>query len=1557
MTAKARILSLFLCIAMTISLFPARVFAQEPNSISRSAAAGFSGSGALDDPYLISSAAELTLLANCVNGGTSYSGSYFQQTSDILLEGSWTPIGTQEHPFSGTYLGQSYKISGLKIEASECYAGLFGVVTGNIDGVVIDHAVIKGTAFLGAIAGLNRSENADGLGGRITNCQVLDSEITGSNTTGGISGQARGDISGCKILRTAISGKDDVGGIVGAIAPKSYPELNWGNRITQIEACVVKNSTISGNESVGGICGFKSDGETSTGYYRPRIAACFNDNTEVRGASSVGGILGRVYHFYTGDYIMVSRCANTGAVTASSEYAGGIVGSADQCFFGNGDAYIEDCFNTGDITSLGSNAGGICGGTYKTIKNCHNIGQVRGKSYCASICGSTAYSRGNATITNCYYLNSCKSDYRATALSADAFKNAASFSGWDFQSVWMINSLLGAPILQDSASVILDKRVQCRISVVDNEDGTPVSGANVAYMAKDHILGQTDASGAFYLADTVRNLSNENALIVSAYGYDDFMCYLSDLKFYEDRFADNLISLARDGSVDRTYINAHIDFANNRYDTLEQRSGFNHAYWFAASQDTLFAYRVWEVVGDVGEIAALKFDDLLIFDDYYELFITDYLITVSGVSDTLMRDKIFDRAQAQHLSLYHDVLNGVIRNIVALANTKSYSQEEWAAILGQEYSKGFWEIFLKKFENPQYLETDLQTLFDEPWNLSENDREVYDEFLSASVKDGTLKDTIYGDLASGFSFGKQAYRRGSEVVKAFSNACATAQVCASVNADVFQVLYDAAEAMRAEDFQSAFSFKKTLDQFYAIATDEHALNQYLFDSWLFPQLGAVWTLGFKNVFQTWINNSIVRTLNIPGFGSAELAAFIAAYNGTYSMLDKLTKISGKGQLYQIMYYAAPVEAGIDQAMSGYRQTLNTEKTEPVAVFYDLAFSCLRDLNMYLFHTLYDYGALFDATAWSSPSKVDSAAKKTMELATIYKASWKKAACHGNIVANRYKITSVMCPVDVYLYDSEGTLLASVVNEAENCADDSVMLMNCNGKKAFLYPADKDYRIEIIPREDGIMAYSIAEVSENLLVSRNVEFYEIPIQKNHTLSGRIPQQFDVEKQAYALTTDDETILCDYDSNEPSVAVESVALPESYVKLTLGDTLSLRVSVLPEHATYRGIEWATDDISVIRVDTHGTLTAVGTGTAVVTAKAGDKTAACTITVTPPPCTHSEMTYTAAKAPDCVHSGNRAYWTCDACREVFKEDRVTPTTAEAELLPPNRAHDWGSWTQRRAASCTADGEELRSCRRSGCGQTETRRIPASGHKAGEAVKENVTEATLLQAGSYDEVRYCTVCKKELSRRTHVIPRLEAEFPIAPVLEEARFPFTDVARSAWYYDAVRDAWTQGLIDGVTATRYMPEQTLSVAQAIKLAAALHQLSYRGRVSLENGDTSWYSTYVDYAIENGLIERAYGAYTDAQMNSPVTRAEFVHIFHAAAGDLQEINTVAEGAIPDVKTGNAYEAEIYDFYRTGILTGSDANGTFHPADSIRRSEVAAILVRMYDSSARKSITLG
>ena len=183
--------------------------------------------------------------------------------------------------------------------------------------------------------------------------------------------------------------------------------------------------------------------------------------------------------------------------------------------------------------------------------------------------------------------------------------------------------------------------------------------------------------------------------------------------------------------------------------------------------------------------------------------------------------------------------------------------------------------------------------------------------------------------------------------------------------------------------------------------------------------------------------------------------------------------------------------------------------------------------------------------------------------------------------------------------------------------------------------------------------------------------------------------------------------------------------------------------------------------------------------------------------------------------------------------------------------------------------------------------------------------------------------------------------------------FPFYDVDSNDWFYEPVKSAWANELIDGVTARYFKPERSLTVAQAVKLAAALHQKQSVGFVTLQNGGAHWYDNYVNYAVANSLIEAAYQSKSAETMNAAVTRAEFVHILSKLlnAGTINTVNS-----IPDVKAGDAYADEIFAFYRAGILTGSDRLGTFHPESSLKRSEATAILVRLYDATQRQYITL-
>ena len=82
---------------------------------------------------------------------------------------------------------------------------------------------------------------------------------------------------------------------------------------------------------------------------------------------------------------------------------------------------------------------------------------------------------------------------------------------------------------------------------------------------------------------------------------------------------------------------------------------------------------------------------------------------------------------------------------------------------------------------------------------------------------------------------------------------------------------------------------------------------------------------------------------------------------------------------------------------------------------------------------------------------------------------------------------------------------------------------------------------------------------------------------------------------------------------AIVVTSVTLDKTELALTVGDAaVQLKATVAPDNATDKTVTWSIDKTSVATVDATGKVTAVAEGTATITAKAGDKTATCKVTV---------------------------------------------------------------------------------------------------------------------------------------------------------------------------------------------------------------------------------------------------------------------------------------------------------------------------------------------------------
>ena len=93
--------------------------------------------------------------------------------------------------------------------------------------------------------------------------------------------------------------------------------------------------------------------------------------------------------------------------------------------------------------------------------------------------------------------------------------------------------------------------------------------------------------------------------------------------------------------------------------------------------------------------------------------------------------------------------------------------------------------------------------------------------------------------------------------------------------------------------------------------------------------------------------------------------------------------------------------------------------------------------------------------------------------------------------------------------------------------------------------------------------------------------------------------------------DKTTTCAVTVEKKVVPVTSLTLDRTTLTMTEGDTQTLNATVKPDNATDKTVTWTSSNTSVATVD-GGKVTAVAPGTATITAKAGDKTATCAVTV---------------------------------------------------------------------------------------------------------------------------------------------------------------------------------------------------------------------------------------------------------------------------------------------------------------------------------------------------------
>ena len=253
----------------------------------------------IPNPIVITTEDQLKALRDAVNGVTDnyygytsvtgYTGFNFQLGNDIALTETWTPIGTDTHPFCGNFDGNGHKITNLNVSATS-RQGFFGYVfNGTIKDLTV-YGEIQGTStYKGGICAYLKSD-AVANWAKITNCHFIGNIVSTSSTT---------DIY--------------AGGICG-----------YATGYTKIEKCSAAgtvNSSTRKNNNFAGIVGYCYGSGSATNL--ATIINCVNLSDIVANSNS-GGIVGRVYR-----YTDVANNMNAGNVSGKTENIGGIVGYSD----------------------------------------------------------------------------------------------------------------------------------------------------------------------------------------------------------------------------------------------------------------------------------------------------------------------------------------------------------------------------------------------------------------------------------------------------------------------------------------------------------------------------------------------------------------------------------------------------------------------------------------------------------------------------------------------------------------------------------------------------------------------------------------------------------------------------------------------------------------------------------------------------------------------------------------------------------------------------------------------------------------------------------------------------------------------------------------------------------------------------------------------------------------------------------------------------------------------------------------------------------------------------
>ena len=445
---------------------------------------------------------------------------------------------------------------------------------------------------------------------------------------------------------------------------------------------------------------------------------------------------------------------------------------------------------------------------------------------------------------------------------------------------------------------------------------------------------------------------------------------------------------------------------------------------------------------------------------------------------------------------------------------------------------------------------------------------------------------------------------------------------------------------------------------------------------------------------------------------------------------------------------------------------------------------------------------------------------------------------------------------------------------------------------------------------------------------------------------------------------------------NVPVDRVALSPSTLNLKEDETGTLTATVEPSNATNKNVTWESSNTSVATVDATGEVTAIGAGTATitVTTEDGNKTATCAVTVTAATVsvtgvtlsqneahlyynrTPNTLTLTATVAPDNATDKTVTWTSSNPSVATVENGVVTAVACGTAVITATAADGSGA-----SASCTVTvssylppaNPNYRITVEATQGGTVTADPTAA--KAGATVTLTPVPDRGYQVGAVAVTdRFGDpVAVTENADGTYTFTMPNGQVTVTVTFAEAPLPFPDVAEGDWFYDAVRYAYENGLMDGVGDNLFAPNSETTRAQLVTI---LYRLEGEPEVSGTSGFTdveagTWYTDAVAWAAANGIVNGV--SETEFAPGKDITREQLATIlFRYAEAKGYDVSARADlSAYPDADQIQSYATESVAWaVAEGLIQGFEDN-TLRPAGNATRAQIATILMRFCEGVAK------